>query len=173
MGQKKRMYIIHAVLDSCLHLEMNLRNLVKKILFLFARSCADLWDEQIGCSLQGVRAQAKNGDKLFWEEKFHAANGKTQACTQGALLFFPFNFGRGQDFYSFFPVSQCVPQHVLIEPHFYPRCFGRSCPSFTYIGGPKGKNSILQNKTFYFGEPYQFQFFGVIGQSNWLVPKKQ
>jgi hypothetical protein len=26
--------------------------------------------------LQGVLAQAKNGDKLFWEEKFHAANGK-------------------------------------------------------------------------------------------------
>jgi hypothetical protein len=39
------MYIIHAVLDSCLHLETNLRNLGKKILFLFARSCAELWDE--------------------------------------------------------------------------------------------------------------------------------
>jgi len=24
---------------------------------------------------------------LFWEEKFHAANGKAQACAQGALLF--------------------------------------------------------------------------------------
>jgi hypothetical protein len=34
-----------------------------------------------------VLAEAKNGDKLFWEEKFHAANGKAQACTQGALLF--------------------------------------------------------------------------------------
>jgi hypothetical protein len=39
------------------------------------------------CSLQGVLlAQAKKGDELFWEEKFHAANGKAQACTQGALL---------------------------------------------------------------------------------------
>jgi hypothetical protein len=37
-----------------------------------------------------VLAQAKNGDELFWEEKFHAANGKAQACTQGALLFFSF-----------------------------------------------------------------------------------
>jgi hypothetical protein len=37
--------------------------------------------------LQGVLAKAKNGDKLFWEEKFHAAKGKAQACTQGALLF--------------------------------------------------------------------------------------
>jgi hypothetical protein len=39
------------------------------------------------CSLQGVLAQAKNSDELFWEEKFHAANGKAQACTQGGLLF--------------------------------------------------------------------------------------
>jgi hypothetical protein len=38
--------------------------------------------------LQGVLAQAKNGDELFWEGKFHAANGKAQACTQGAFLFF-------------------------------------------------------------------------------------
>jgi hypothetical protein len=41
--------------------------------------------------LQGVLlllAQAKNGDQLFWEEKFHAANGLGQACTQGALHFF-------------------------------------------------------------------------------------
>jgi len=37
--------------------------------------------------LQGVLVEAKNCDKLFWEEKFHAANGKTLACTQGALLF--------------------------------------------------------------------------------------
>jgi len=32
-------------------------------------------------------AEGKNGDELFWEEKFHAANGKAQACTQGALHF--------------------------------------------------------------------------------------
>jgi len=38
--------------------------------------------------LQRVLDQAKNGDELFWEEKFHAANRKAQACTQGALLFF-------------------------------------------------------------------------------------
>jgi hypothetical protein len=36
-----------------------------------------------------VLAQAKNADQLFWEEKFHAANGKAQASTQGALFFFP------------------------------------------------------------------------------------
>jgi len=37
--------------------------------------------------LQGLLVEAKNGAKLFWEEKFHAANGKAQACTQIALLF--------------------------------------------------------------------------------------
>jgi hypothetical protein len=33
-------------------------------------------------------AQAKNGGELFWDQKFHAAIGKAQACTQGALHFF-------------------------------------------------------------------------------------
>jgi hypothetical protein len=52
------------------------------------------------------------------------------------------------------PSSQCFPQHVLsIAPHFYPICFGKCCPSFTYIGGPKGMSSTLKNRTFYFGEP--------------------
>jgi len=37
--------------------------------------------------LQGVLAQAKNGDELFLEDTFHAPNGKAQACSQVALLF--------------------------------------------------------------------------------------
>jgi hypothetical protein len=45
--------------------------------------------------LQGVLAQAKNGEELFWEEKFHAPNQNAQACTQVALLFFSFKFGVG------------------------------------------------------------------------------
>jgi hypothetical protein len=47
----------------------------------------------VGCSWQGVLGQAKNGDELFWEEKFSAANWKAHACTQGALLFFLLSFG--------------------------------------------------------------------------------
>jgi hypothetical protein len=65
-------------------------------------------------------AQAKNGDKLFSEEEFHAANRKAQASTQGGFAFFPFKFeggtGGDKDFFSFFPVpnmfslsSQWVP----------------------------------------------------------------
>jgi hypothetical protein len=39
------------------------------------------------------KGQAKNGDKLFWEEKFHAANGKAQAHTECALHFFLLSLG--------------------------------------------------------------------------------
>jgi hypothetical protein len=37
--------------------------------------------------LQGVLAQAKKDDELFWEEKFYAANAKAQAC---GVAFFDF-----------------------------------------------------------------------------------
>jgi hypothetical protein len=58
---------------------------------------------EVGCSLQAVSAWAKNGDKFFWKEQFHAANGKAQACTQGALFYL---IGGWEDSFSFFPVSQ-------------------------------------------------------------------
>jgi hypothetical protein len=53
---------------------------------------------------------AKNGDELFWEEIFHAANGKAQAFTQGALLSCLLGFEReGRNFFLFSPASQSVP----------------------------------------------------------------
>jgi len=54
--------------------------------------------------LQGVLAQANDGE-LFWEEKFHAPNGKDQPCTQGALHFFFLSLGErvGKDFFFIFP----------------------------------------------------------------------
>jgi hypothetical protein len=58
---------------------------------------------EVDCSLQAVLARAKNGDKLFLKEKFHVANGKAQACTQGALLFL---IGWWEDSFSFSPGSQ-------------------------------------------------------------------
>jgi hypothetical protein len=60
----------------------------------------------IGC--KGLLGHAKNSDKLVWEEKFHAANGKAQASTQGAFLFFLLSFGEGRIFFVF-PWFQCVP----------------------------------------------------------------
>jgi hypothetical protein len=92
--------------------------------------------------MQGVLAQAKNGDQVFWQEKFYAANGKAQACTQGALIFSPFMFcggagGEGEFFFHFsqlpnvfalcslqvpngFPISQCFPlspYHLTFIPY--------------------------------------------------------
>jgi hypothetical protein len=130
----------------------------------------------VGCSLQGALAHAKNGDEVFWEEKFHASNVKAQACTQGALLFFLLCFGGGggRDFFSFFPASQCVhtmflsssqwvpnifPNIFSIPPHFYPICLGKWCPPLTLIGGPKGRNCTVQNRAFCFGESPLFLFF--------------
>jgi hypothetical protein len=111
--------------------------------------------------LQGVLAQARNGEELFWEEKFHAANGKAQACTQGALLFFLLSLGggAGKDFFSplvsnvfplcslqipnMFPqVPNVFPNMFVVATHFYPICFGKCCPPFTYIGAPKGRISM-------------------------------
>jgi len=57
----------------------------------------------VRCSLQGVLAQAKNGDELLREEKFHATNGKAQACIQGALPIFLLSLGRGRGVFFIFP----------------------------------------------------------------------
>ncbi len=68
----------------------------------------------------------------------------------------------GEDFFSVFLGSQCVltrlpsssqwvpilfPNMFFIAPHFYPICFGKCCPLFTYIDAPKGIISVLQNRT--------------------------
>jgi hypothetical protein len=105
--------------------------------------------------------------------EIHAANGKAQACTQDALLFFPFKFlgwgwGEGEGFFFIFPwfpmCSQCVltmfpstsqwvssgsqyvpqvpnmfPNISSMAPHFYPICFGKCCPPFTYVWWAKGE----------------------------------
>ncbi len=110
----------------------------------------------MGCSLHGVLAHAKKGDEVFWKEKFHAANGKAQTCTQGALFFFLLCFGvwggLRKDFSSFFPTSQCVrtmflsssqwvpnifPNIFFISPHFYMPW--KMVSSFHLYGWPKGE----------------------------------
>jgi hypothetical protein len=72
--------------------------------------------------LQGVLAQAKNGDELFWEEKFHAANGKARACTQNALLFILLILGGGKGFFF----------HFSLVPNAFPLnlqwVLGMGCP---------------------------------------------
>jgi hypothetical protein len=41
-------------------------------------------------------------------------------------------------------------KRVPIAPHFYPICFHKCSPPFTYLADQKGRNFILQNKTLYF-----------------------
>ncbi len=61
------------------------------------------------------------------------------------------------------PSSQFIPQHVL---HSTSLLF-----SFHLYRWAKGEELLLQNRTFYFGEPSKFHFFWVMGQSNWLVAR--
>jgi hypothetical protein len=60
----------------------------------------------VGCSLQGVLAQAKNGDELFWEEKFHAPKWKGPSMHSSCLAFFlllSLGWGGGEGFFSLVP----------------------------------------------------------------------
>jgi hypothetical protein len=65
------------------------------------------WANQIQQKEVGLargKGQAKNDDELFWEEKFHAANGKAQAHIKGALHFLLLSLGARdleEDFFNF------------------------------------------------------------------------
>ncbi len=92
----------------------------------------------VGCSLQWVLAQAKNGQKPFQDEKFHPANGKAQACTQGALLLkikfgrrifsslvpnvIPLGFQWVLNIFPKFPMCSptCSAQHLILIPYALP-----------------------------------------------------
>jgi hypothetical protein len=65
------------------------------------------------------------------------------------------------------------PKEFPITPHFYPICFGKCCPAFTYIPGPKGSSSRLHKRTFHLVETTEFFcFLGVMGESNWFFAKR-
>ncbi len=55
--------------------------------------------------LVGSKGRAKNGDELFWEEKFPAANGKARAHAKGALHFSVWGRGFRRGYFSVFPCS--------------------------------------------------------------------
>ncbi len=92
--------------------------------------------------MQGVLAQPKNGEELFWEEKFHTANGKAQACIQSAL---PLVWVEGEGFFKMFPWfsmyshyvpfkfpmgSHQVPQHVVHITSLLSRMLWKMLSSF-------------------------------------------
>ncbi len=63
----------------------------------------------------GVLAQAKNGDKHFWNIEISCCQWEGSACTQSALFIFSFMYwvrggeGRGRIFFPFLICSQHVP----------------------------------------------------------------
>jgi hypothetical protein len=84
---------------------------------------------------QGVLAQAKYGDKFFWEEKFLQPMGRPKQALKVPCFFsFSPGFPMCSHYVTFkFPMgtSQYVPQvpnvfpnMFSIAPHFYPICFG-------------------------------------------------
>jgi hypothetical protein len=93
-----------------------------------------------------IPSHAKHGDIFIF---FMPANGKAQANTQ-SLFFFIFPW---------FPLrSICVPQHILHSISLLCHMLWQMLTFHLCLGGPKGRNSILQNRTFYFGEPTWFFF---------------
>jgi hypothetical protein len=43
-------------------------------------------------------------------------------------------------------VLDMFPKEFPVTTHFYPICFGKCCPPFTFIGGPKGRNWLIAIK---------------------------
>jgi hypothetical protein len=138
--------------------------------------------------------KAKNGDKLIWQEKFSCSQGKAQACTRGAVLFFLLSLGE-EDFFFIFPWFQMCSHYVAFKfpmgshqvPNVFPNMFCISC-HFDPIWFRRSAYVVLispiqvgqREGTLYFKiEPstlcslHSFIFFWVIGQSNWLVAKKK
>ncbi len=127
------------------------------------------------CPLVKVRKQefrGKQGGGGVWSKEVlclgHAQCSKFFA--DGPINLAPF-FKKlkswGKDFFHFslvpnaftvcsLQVPKMFPKMFSIAPHFYPICFGECCPLFTYIVGPRGRNSIFQNRTIY---PHIFFFF--------------
>jgi hypothetical protein len=95
-------------------------------------------------------------NKSFEKRKFHAANGKAQACTQGALIFFLLCFGGGRSFPmcshyvplkflkwvpTMFPnFATFFPTSASIVPLFYPNiCLRKMVSSFHLYRWAKGE----------------------------------
>jgi hypothetical protein len=91
-----------------------------------------------------------SGSKWWWTLlgiEISCSQWKAQACTQGALLLFLLNFGRkgrgGENFYSFFFGSQCVPQHVQCSSIFPVECWAKHCRQWFARGNTKPLSQTL------------------------------
>ncbi len=68
-------------------------------------------------------------------------------------------------------IPNVFPNMFSIAPHFYPICFGKFCPPFTYIYRRANAKELYFSKQnfLYFGETPQFHFLIVMAnQIGWL-----
>jgi hypothetical protein len=104
----------------------------------------------------GVLVKVENGDKQFWEEKFHAANEKAQHALK-VPCFFLLSFGAGRGRRGGGGGSQQVPNVFPIAPCFNSLRFAQSPPLLTYICGPRGGTPSF-HRIFYLGSVHSFNF---------------
>jgi hypothetical protein len=126
----------------------------------------------------------------FGSRNFMQPMGRLSMCLKCLDFFFLLSFGGkgGKTFFHFSfvlnmfpPSSQWVPirfpmwsQRVFpLAPCFNPICFAQSPPLLTYIGGPKEETPHLSVKSFILEDPNSFNFFFVMGRSNWLIAIKK
>jgi hypothetical protein len=117
------------------------------------------------CSWKGPLVEAK-----IWKVRISSNQWKGSACNHGPqFCYFGFWGGRGgggegekggRDF-PFSPLYQCVPTMFPKFPKTFPKASHVLWQVFLLspTGRPKGKNSMHQNKTLYFGESPWFPFF--------------
>ncbi len=67
----------------------------------------------------------------------------------------------------------CSTRVFPIAPRFNPLWFAQSPPLLNSIGGPKGEALHLSMESSILGSLHSFNFFFVMGQSNWLIAKKK
>jgi hypothetical protein len=146
-------------------------------LWLVGFSSSFYHSQYVWCCLHGVLAQAKSGDQLFWEVKFHASNGRPKHALK-VPYFFSFKvlggWGRrpgGEKLNFFFLGSQCVPTMFTLSSQWVPQCILHSTSLLSHTHwqivvllspvqvSQRGRNSILQNRTSYFRELHRFHFF--------------
>jgi len=110
--------------------------------------------------------------KSFGKRNFMQPMGRPKHAFKAPCFFSFYVLGWGKIFIHFFRLPnvftlcsfQVLNGFPIFPPTFFPYlltfiCFGKWCPPFTYIGGPKGKTCIVQNKAFCFGESPLFLFF--------------
>jgi hypothetical protein len=96
--------------------------------------------------------------KISWQKRFDATNGKAQACTQGALLFFLLGSQCVPNMFTKFPIcsstcspsSQCAAQHVLHSTSLLSHMHWQMLSSFHLCRWAKGEELYTSKESLLF-----------------------